>query len=51
VVVWANLAAILVQGLSAKLGIATGKSLPELIRAHFPRPLVGFYWVQADSWR
>jgi len=48
VVVWANLAAILVQGLSAKLGIATGKSLPELIRAHFPRPLVGFYWVQAE---
>jgi len=48
VVLWASLAAMLVQGLSAKLGIATGRNLPELIRAHFPRPLVGFYWVQAE---
>ncbi|MGC8507908.1 MAG: Nramp family divalent metal transporter [Thiomonas sp.] len=48
VVLWANLAAILVQGLSAKLGIATGRNLPELIRARFPRKLVWFYWVQAE---
>ena len=48
VVLWANLAAILVQGLSAKLGIATGRNLPELIRERFPRPLVWFYWVQAE---
>lgn len=48
VVLWANLAAILVQGLSAKLGIATGRNLPELIRARFARKLVWFYWVQAE---
>lgn len=48
VVLWANLAAVLVQGLSAKLGIATGRNLPELIRARFARPLVWFYWVQAE---
>lgn len=48
VVLWANLAAILVQGLSAKLGIATGRNLPELIRDRFPRKLVWFYWVQAE---
>jgi manganese transport protein len=48
VVLWANLAAILVQGLSAKLGIATGRNLPELIRERFPRKLVWFYWVQAE---
>lgn len=48
VVLWANLAAILVQGLSAKVGIATGQNLPELIRARFPRPVVWFYWVQAE---
>lgn len=48
VVLWANLTAILVQGLSAKLGIATGRNLPELIRERFPRKLVWFYWVQAE---
>ena len=48
VVLWANLAAILVQGLSAKLGIATGRNLPELIRERFPRRLVWLYWVQAE---
>ncbi len=48
VVLCANLAAILVQGLSAKLGIATGRNLPELIRERFPRKLVWFYWVQAE---
>lgn len=48
VVLWANLMAMLVQTLSAKLGIATGRNLPELIRAHWPRPLTRFYWVQAE---
>ena len=36
VVVWANLMAMLIQVLSAKLGIATGKNLAEQIRDHYP---------------
>ncbi len=48
VVLWANLMAMLIQTLSAKLGIATGKNLPEMIREHYPRPWVWFYWVQAE---
>ena len=48
VVVWANLMAMLIQVMSAKLGIATGKNLAEQIRDHYPRPVVWFYWVQAE---
>ena len=48
VVVWANIMAMLIQLLSAKLGIATGKNLAEHIRDRFPRPAVWFYWVQAE---
>lgn len=48
VVVWANLMAMLIQVLSAKLGIATGRNLAEQIREHYPRPVVWFYWVQAE---
>ncbi len=36
VVVWANLMAMLIQMLSAKLGIATGKNRVEQIRDHYP---------------
>ena len=48
VVVWANIMAMLIQLMSAKLGIATGKNLAEHIRDRFPRPAVWFYWVQAE---
>jgi manganese transport protein len=48
VVVWANIMAMLIQLLSAKLGIATGKNLAEHIRDRFPRPVVWAYWVQAE---
>ncbi|QOI10965.1 Nramp family divalent metal transporter [Blochmannia endosymbiont of Colobopsis nipponica] len=48
VVVWANLMAMLIQLLSAKLGIATGKNLAEHIRDYFPQPAVWIYWVQAE---
>lgn len=48
VVVWANIMAMLIQLLSAKLGIATGKNLAEQIRDRFPKPVVWFYWVQAE---
>src|SRR5712692_8150659 len=38
VVVASNLMAMLVQSLSAKLGIATGRNLAEIMREYFPRP-------------
>lgn len=48
VVVWASIMAMVIQLMSAKLGIATGKNLAEHIRDRFPRPAVWFYWVQAE---
>jgi manganese transport protein len=45
VIVASNLMAMLVQSLSAKLGIATGMNLAEQCRAHFSRPVVVFMWV------
>src|SRR3954447_9296995 len=48
VIVLANSFAMLVQYLSAKTGIATGHSLPELCRLHFPRPVSWVLWVQAE---
>jgi manganese transport protein len=49
VIVAANLMAMLVQYLSAKTGIATGMSLPELCRARFPRPVTWGLWAQAEA--
>lgn len=49
VVVVANLMAMLVQTLTAKLGLATGRSLPELCRERLPRPVNRMMWVQADG--
>ncbi|HEY0500085.1 MAG TPA: Nramp family divalent metal transporter [Kutzneria sp.] len=48
VILVANVMAMLVQYLSAKLGIATGRDLPELCRQHFPRPVSRGLWVQAE---
>ncbi len=48
VVLAANLMAMLIQSMSAKLGIATGRSLPEVCRDRFPLPVVYFLWVQAE---
>ena len=48
VLVSANLMAMLVQYLSAKVGVVTGRSLPELCREHFPRPVSWGLWVQAE---
>ena len=45
VVLASNLMAMLVQGLSAKLGIATGCNLAELCRMYFPKPVVWTMWV------
>ena len=44
----ANLMAMLIQYLSAKVGIATGRNLPELCRENFPRPVSWGLWVQAE---
>ncbi|MGH2448392.1 MAG: Nramp family divalent metal transporter [Chloroflexota bacterium] len=48
VVVYANVMAMLVQTLSAKLGIATGQSLPELIRKYFPAWIVYPIWIISE---
>jgi manganese transport protein len=48
VLLWSNAMAILIQYLSAKLGIATGKTLPQNCRDYFP-PKVNFgLWVAAE---
>jgi len=48
VVLAANLMAMLIQSLSAKIGIATGKNLPEVCRESFPRQVTWALWVQAE---
>jgi manganese transport protein len=48
VVLAANLIAMLIQYLSAKLGIVTDHNLPELCRERFPRPLTWALWIQAE---
>ena len=48
VVLMANLMAMLVQTMSAKLGIATGRNLPEVCRERFSRPVSFGLWVQAE---
>jgi manganese transport protein len=40
--------AMLIQNLSAKMGVATGRNLPELCREHFPRAVSWGLWVQAE---
>ncbi|MGH3254722.1 MAG: Nramp family divalent metal transporter [Streptosporangiaceae bacterium] len=49
VVLAANLMAMLVQSMSAKLGIATGRSLPEVCRDRFPFRVVVLLWLQAEA--
>ncbi|HKH29556.1 MAG TPA: Nramp family divalent metal transporter [Gaiellaceae bacterium] len=48
VIVAANLMAMLVQTMSAKLGIATGLNLPEVCRERFSRPVSIGLWIQAE---
>src|SRR5512142_831869 len=45
VIVASNLMAMLIQSLSAKLGIASGLNLAEHCRERFPRPVVWSMWV------
>jgi manganese transport protein len=48
VVLAANLMAMLIQMLSAKVGIATGMNLAEICRARFPRGVTWGLWIQAE---
>jgi manganese transport protein len=48
VIVASNLMAMLIQSLSAKLGIATGRNLPEVCREQFSRRTSIGLWVQAE---
>ena len=48
VVLLANVIAMLFQGLSAKLGIVTGRNLAEMCRDQFPRPVVWAMWVVSE---
>lgn len=48
VLVLSNLSAMLVQYLSAKLGIVTGRSLPQILGDHLPTVPRIAYWLQAE---
>ncbi len=48
VLLWSNAMAILIQYLAAKLGIATGRTLPQNCRDHFSRPTTIGLWVAAE---
>ncbi len=48
VLLWSNAMAMLVQYLSAKLGIVTGLTLPQNCRKHFSRPMTIFLWAAAE---
>lgn len=45
----ANLMALLLQHLSAKLGLATGRTYPQLCRDVFPRRVTIFLWLTAEA--
>src|SRR5881227_411781 len=48
VVLLANLMAMLIQYLSAKLGIVTERNLPEIVHDRFPRAATWGMWIQAE---
>ncbi|WP_213505986.1 Nramp family divalent metal transporter [Paenibacillus faecis] len=48
VIAASNLMAVLIQTLSAKLGIATGKNLPEVAHDRFPKSVSIFLWIQSE---
>lgn len=49
VIVGSNLMAMLIQALSAKLGIANGKNLAEQCLENFPRPVAYTMWVLIEQ--
>src|SRR5260221_2820961 len=48
VILISNLMAIVLQYLSLKLGIVTGRDLAQACRDHYPRPIVLFLWVLCE---
>jgi manganese transport protein len=48
VIVLANLMAMLLQNMSAKLGIATGRNLPQVCRDYMPKPLTITMWIVSE---
>lgn len=48
VIVLANIMAMLLQNMSAKLGIATGKNLPELCKEYMPKWVTMTMWVVSE---
>jgi manganese transport protein len=49
VIVAANLMAMLIQSLTAKLGLATGRDLATCCRERLPRPVTWGLWAQAEA--
>jgi len=49
VIVASNLMAMVIQTLSAKLGVATGRNLAEVCRDELPRRVVLGLWIQAEA--
>src|SRR5215218_1588371 len=49
VIVASNLMAMLIQSLSAKLGIASGRNLAETCREQFPRNVTWAMWILAEG--
>jgi len=48
VVMASNVMAMLIQSLSAKLGIATGRNLAEVMRERYPQPVVWGMWLLGE---
>jgi manganese transport protein len=48
VIALSNIMAILIQTLSAKLGIATGQNLPEVAGNHYSKPVNIILWLQSE---
>src|SRR5687768_12470777 len=48
VIMVSNLMAIVLQGLSAKLGIVTGRDLAQACRDNYPKPVVWVLWILCE---
>lgn len=48
VVLASNVMAVVIQSMSAKLGISTGRNLPEVCRDRFSKPVTIGLWIQAE---
>src|SRR5437016_1387091 len=48
VLLLSNLMAVLLQTLSTRLGVVTGRDLAQACRENYPRPAVAFLWVLCE---